>query len=130
MALTKKDIFKHIDKLKREEVPIPEWGGAVWVQEMNAAQRDAFDDWIVSDTKDVSEIRAKIASITVVDENGKNLFGPLDVGDIKRMSSTAVGRISTVAFKLSGMAAEEINKDLKNSDAVQSDDSNSASVES
>jgi hypothetical protein len=132
LFLNKKAILKRLGILARESVEVPEWGGKVWVQEMTAEQRDAFDDWILrsGEESDKSSLRARVVSLCAVDEDGKRLFSDLDIPDLKRMSSKAIGRVARKAFDLSGFSEGVVADMEKNSEAVLSDDSTSDSAES
>jgi hypothetical protein len=133
-VLGKKDIFK-AQELRKELVSVPEWGGDVWVQEMDAEQRDLFDRWIVQrDMKDENGkyiypehrnggMRLRVLIATVVDENGKLMFSDLDLPDLANKSGKVVARISDVGMKLSGMSEESKAEMTKNSEPVPSEDS-------
>jgi hypothetical protein len=130
IILDKRKILLQKGKLERTLVDVPELGGSIWVQEMSAEQRDRFDDWILREGKDPSELRARIVSLCSVDENGKRLFTDLDIPDLKTLPSKAIGRISSQAFRMSGLSEEAVAGIEKNSEAVPNDDSSSDSAES
>jgi len=121
-VLNKKAILK-ADKLAKELVPGPEGGGAVWVQEMTAVQRDMFDQWITTKKEGVGGMRLRVLIATVVDEEGKPMFSDLDIPDLNKKSSRATTRLSDVGLRLSGMDTEVQEDLVKNSEAVPSDDS-------
>ncbi len=81
--LTREAILNAQD-LPTEAVEAPEWGGSVLVRGMTGAERDAFESSVVSmNGKDArvntANIRAKMAAMCIVDENGARLFDEADV---------------------------------------------------
>ena len=120
--LDKKAILK-ADKLAKELVHVPEWGGSVWVQEMTAVQRDMFDQWVMTKKEGVGGMRLRVLIATVVDDSGKPMFSDLDIPDLNKKSSRATTRLSDVGLRLSGRDTESKEDLVKNSKAVPSDDS-------
>ncbi len=114
MTLSKKDILT-ADDLKREIVPVPEWGGDVWVRGMNGAERDKFESGIVEmrgkeQTLNMANVRAKLASLTLCDEEGKRLFSEQDVQALSQKSATALQRVFSVAQRLSGIGDDDVEE--------------------
>jgi hypothetical protein len=114
MSLTKDDILKAQD-LKTETVHVPEWGGDVTVRGMTGAERDKFEASIVtSKGKDravnMVNIRAKLASLTICDEQGKRLFSEADVEKLSAKSAAVLQRIFIVAQKLSGIGEADVKE--------------------
>jgi hypothetical protein len=114
--------------LARELVPCPEWGGAVWVRTMTAAERD---EWEASRLhgegrrRDVSleNMRASLVAACAVDEHGNRLFDDADVEALGAKSARALDRLFQVAQRLNGVTAEdldEITKHLKNGHCASS----------
>ena len=114
MSLTKDDILKAQD-LKTEIVPVPEWGGEVTVKGMTGAERDKFEGSIVQtrgkdQTLNMANIRAKLASMTICDEQGKRLFTEADVQQLSAKSAQALQRIFAVAQRLSGIGEDDVKE--------------------
>jgi len=127
-VLGKFDVLKATE-LKRELVPVPEWGGSVWVQEMDAATRDRFDAWVVKkESNEVGGMRLRVLIATVINEDGTLMFSDLDIPDLMSKSSRATSRLSDVGMILSGMNEEAAAATTKNSKPVPNDDSSSDSV--
>ena len=129
MILTKQAILKP-KKLKREVVEVPEWGGDVLVQEMTATQRDAFEDWSMTQRKEDTHKGTRVMCMinTVVDENGKPIFTDLDAPDLLKQSGIIINRIAQVGLELSGLAGDSVEEELKNSETVPQEDSLSDSA--
>lgn len=128
-TLTKKDFLKD-RPLKIERVPVPEWGGDAIVQEMSAVQREKFEEWVLSkETDSPKGTRVAIIINTVVDENGKPLFSDLDAMDLGMKPAAIIDRIASAGLRLSGMKEDAVEEEVKNSETVPGEDSNSVSAE-
>ena len=122
MGVLKRDDILQADDIKLELVPVPEWDGDVYVKGMTGAERDKFEgSLVIMRGKDkqinMSNIRAKLASMTICDENGKRLFNENDVQALSQKSAAALQRVFEVAQKLSGISdedVEELAEELKN----------------
>jgi len=99
------------DDLRRVEVKVPEWGGAVFVQMMSGAARDEFEASIVVDgVPDTTNMRAKLAAATIVDDNGNLLFTAADVAALSRKSAAALDRVLSAAQKLNRIGDKELKE--------------------
>lgn len=118
--LSKKDILEIAD-IKKQLVPVPEWGGEVYVKGLTGAERDKFESELVTirgkeQVVNMANARAKLAAMSICDENGKRLFGESDVQALSQKSGAALQRIFAVAQKLSGLSdddVEELTEGLK-----------------
>ena len=113
-VLKREDILK-VSDIKRELVPVPEWGGDVYVKGMTGSERDKFESSMITikgKDRDVnlSNIRAKLASLSICDENGKRLFTENDVQALSQKSASALQRVFEVAQKLSGISDTDISE--------------------
>jgi len=104
--------------LRKRLVPVPEWGGSVWVQEMTAGARDEFDTWVMTHQKEPG-LRFRILIATVVDENGELLFSDLDIPDLVKKSSAIIHRLSEIGARLSGIGEALLDEMEKNSEPAQ-----------
>lgn len=131
MALTREQIFAASD-LKTEIVDVPEWGGSVIVRTMTGTDRDAFEGTLVTAAEDgkrsadLSNMRAKLVAMTVVDDNGDRVFSAEDVAAIGQKSASAIDQVFKVAQRLNGMGASAVSEEVKNSTPDQSVSSTSA----
>ncbi len=111
-VLNKKDILEIAD-IKTQLVPVPEWGGEVYVKGLNGAERDKFESSMIEQrgkerSVNMANIRAKLASMSICDESGKRLFSEADVQALSQKSATALQRIFVVAQKLSGIGDDDV----------------------
>lgn len=113
--LTRADILRLKPEFPRELVEIPEWGGAVWVRTLSAAERDKLEaEW--ERTKRVN-FRARLALFTLCDQEGKPLMAEADLPILGNQSSAALNRITEVAFRLNGYTKADQEELEKNSDS-------------
>ena len=114
ITLKRDDILK-VQDIKIEKVHVPEWGGDVYVKGMTGAERDGFEASVVNmrgkgTNVDMSNIRAKLATQTLCDENGERLFTDIDVKALGKKSASALQRVFEVAQKLSGIGDDAIQE--------------------
>jgi len=113
MALTKEAILA-ADDLPRRKVEVPEWGGDVYVRTMTGAERDAWEISFVPEAggekRDLSNIRAKLAVLACVDEQGKRLFDDADVEALGQKSASALERIVEAAGKLNALSGADLEE--------------------
>lgn len=131
-GLNREQILSAID-LKIEEVFVPEWGGTVYVRNLNGRGRDAFEGsrYRLKENNKVEMVhdntRAKLLSLTLCDEQGRLLFSEEDVEILGEKNANALDRVFDVAQRLSGLRAQDVEQKLKNSEAVLTVNSSSGS---
>ena len=132
MTLLTKSAILAADDLKTEDVDVPEWGGTVRVRAFSGRERDAFEASLVrgdgKDRKvDLTNMRARLVALTVVDESGQKVFTQDDVDLLGAKSDAALDRVFSVAQKLNGLSGADVEELTKNSSGAPSADSISAS---
>jgi len=112
-------------------------GEFVYVRQMTGRERDNFEQSLIKENKDLKgnvtgydralgDFRAKLAVVTVCDEEGKALFLPADYSLLSQnMSAKRLELIVNAAQKLNAISEEDKEALVKNSSAVQ--DGNSPS---
>ncbi len=113
------------DELKIEKVELSK--GCVYVREMTGREVDLWRKSLMKEVKtgdrrnpveyqtSLEDFSAKLAVMTVCDENGNLLFKPQDVVTLNgNMSASNLDKIVTVAQKLNGISEEEKDVLLKN----------------
>lgn len=131
MALLSRDAILSASDIKSEDVSVPEWGGTVRVKGLTAAQRDVFESQVMTMRgKDVNVnmagIRALMASMAIVDDEGKPLFSKADVKALGEKSGAALDRVFEVVTRLSGIGDDDVDELAGNSEADQIEGSPSA----
>ena len=133
MSLLSKTAILAANDLKSEDVEVPEWGGAVRVRSFTGRERDAFEASMVRgegrDRKvDLTNMRARLVGLTVIDETGQRLFTDDEVDLLGAKSGAALDRIFAIAQKLNGLSGADVEELSKNSSGVPSAVSTSASA--
>jgi len=140
MALLTKSALLSRQVLKTQKVEF-ENGDYVFVREMTGADRDNFERSIMKERKNekgevkgfdqiLENFRAKLAVVTLCDENGELLLEPKDVKTLSSsISISRLEQIVTAASELNKISEKDKADLLKNSEAIPVDNSNSDSVE-
>ncbi len=115
MKILGKDDILNINDVQKELVKVPEWGGEVWVRGLTGSERDAFEGSVVetrgkNQRVNMTNVRAKLAALSMCDETGKRLFTEKDAYELGKKSASALQRIFAVAQKLSGIGEDEIGE--------------------
>ena len=130
-VLTREEILA-VPDVAIERLEVPEWGGVVYLKAMTARQRDAYEVSCLRTNKqgkrefDGRNVRAKLASLTLVDAGGTRLFSEEDMAALGRKSAKALDRIFDAATDMNGISARDREALEGNSDG-QDDDSSSDS---
>ena len=126
MAALTRDAILQADDLPCKPVPVPEWGGEVWVRGMTAQEKDEYESSILelkgtgTKTKisaNLINARAKLVVKCALDEQGERLFKDEDAEALGKKSGKAVSLVSEEIQKLSGMGRDkeaELGKDSEN----------------
>jgi hypothetical protein len=130
MAILDKAAILEAQDIVTEEIEVPEWGGSVLVKSLTGAERDSFEQSILikrGDSYDanMSMVRAKLAAVSIVDEEGQRLFGDGDIKALAAKNAAALDRVFTAASRLSGISADDADELAKNSPAAQNGGSGS-----
>ena len=113
--LTKADILKAVDN-RTKKVDCPEWGGSVLVSTMSGFARDQFEGSIVGKGggTNTTNIRAKLAVATVVDEQGNLIFNEKDIAALGKKSAVALDRIFSASQELNKITDDDVEDMAKN----------------
>lgn len=131
MALLTKQQILAAEDIHTEMVAVPEWGGDVLVRGLSGAERDLFEDRIIvregkKKRVELRDVRAKLAAICMVDEQGARLFSDAEVASLTRKSAAALQRVFEAAQRLSGLTDDDVEELEKNSGSGPAADSPSA----
>ncbi|MCG8670213.1 MAG: hypothetical protein MI867_12420 [Pseudomonadales bacterium] len=118
-VILNRDQILKADDLKTEVVDVPEWGGQVRVRSLTAGERDTFEASITDNKKSKSgvvtvNIRARIASMCIVDEENKRIFTEQDIAALGEKSGIALNRVFVAAQNLNGWTEEDVEELEKN----------------
>lgn len=131
-VLNKQDILQARDVVK-EMLEVPEWGGAIYVRSISAAERGLIEEGAAKfkESKGKNDTFArtftvKMVSMAVCDENGQRLFEDKDIALLQQKNAAVISRIAEVAQRLSGFSKQDLEELEKNSPEAQPEDSPSA----
>lgn len=127
MTLSKNQILD-IDDSCTLDVDVPEWGGVVRLKAPTASQLDRFEAEQVTRRKvssHMANIRARMAILVCVDDDGKQLFLASDEQKLSHKSSVPLNRIWKAAQKWLGVDDEAVEDIAKNSQETEDVDSSS-----
>ena len=125
MKTLSRDEILSADDLPREFVPCPEWANGdnesgVIVRTLTAGERDRLEAHVLANqNKETINVRALIALMCCVDDEGKNIFKPSDLAEVASKSVKPLDRILAVAQGLNHFSDDDIEQLEKNSEAVQ-----------
>ena len=130
MALLWESILAAVD-LPREEVPVPEWGGSVWVRTLTGTERAEFELANVRARKAAKDEDAwfkdygvRLLALALCDEAGVALVPAGSVSVLAGKSSLVLDRLVGVAARMNGLGA----RDSGNSEGTPSDEPGSGSA--
>jgi hypothetical protein len=131
MAYLTRDAILSADDLATRVVSTPEWGGEVLVRGLSGKERDDYESSLLvmkgnTASLKLSNARAKLVSLGVIDENGKKVFSPSDVQRLGEKSAQALDRVATEIQKLSGLTEEDLSQLTANFTAGLTDGSTSS----
>lgn len=128
-VLSRADILGADDR-PTKRIHIPEWGGDVIIRTITARERDQFEQSLfVQKGNDIirnaDNMRSKLCSLVLVDEDGKNLFSFDEAAKLGQKSAAIIARLFDEAQKLNGITKEDREDMIKNSESGPKDDSTS-----
>lgn len=126
-CLTREVILK-VSDLPQEKLAIPEWGGHVFVRTLSGHERGELEKRFTADSarKEPAGFRATLLCLTLVDGEGKTLFGLGDVEVLGKKSALVIERLFDVASRLNGFTKRDVEELEKNSEPPPSDASGSS----
>jgi hypothetical protein len=112
MAKMSGDVMAELSKVPQQIVKVPVLG-EVMVKGMTGEQRDEFEAALITGkgrNRDVNlkNMRAKLVSYCVVDEQGDPLF--TDVAALGKVRADVLNKLFTVAQKLSGISEDDADE--------------------
>lgn len=116
--LTAEQILKSSD-LPTEDIDVPEWGGTVRIRVLNGHERNAFENMLERVDGRLNRddnLRVKLSAMSMVGEDGKQLFTVAQVTALAGKSAIALDRVYAAALRLNGMSKEGREDVRKNSD--------------
>jgi hypothetical protein len=115
MASLTRDAILSVDDRPTEQVDVPEWGGHVLVSTMTGQERDRFEASLLDEkgqnrSANMDNLRARLATLCCVDDDGNRLFSQSDIEELGRKSALALNRIFTAAQRLNGIGEDAVEE--------------------
>jgi len=114
MGLLSKDAILAAADINFQTVPVPEWGGDVKIRSMSGADRDAHELWLTSQPEKegggfvLSNLRAHMAALSIVGEDGELLFNEADVVALGKKSAAALDRVYQAIITLNAIGPKDV----------------------
>jgi len=101
-------------KLETREVKLSQ--GSVLIKEFTASDREGFELLALNMTKGkgAKNMKAKLISVSVVNEQGGRVFGDDEVAQISQMPSRVTEEIFNEILSLNGMAGDAVAVEMGN----------------
>ena len=107
MALSKAKILAAKDVKLSDAVPVPEWGGDVYIRTISGTERDKFEE-AYSEQK-MKAFRIRFLVMTLSDESGERLFADSDMDALGNKSSVVINRLFDKAWQHSAFTDEAVD---------------------
>jgi hypothetical protein len=107
MALSKAKILAAKDVKLSEAVPVPEWGGDVYIRTISGTERDKFEE-AYSEQK-MKAFRVRFLVMTLADESGERLFADADIDALGGKSSVVINRLFDRAWQHNAFTDEAVD---------------------
>lgn len=112
-----------------EIMPVPEWGGEIYVRSITAAERGLIEQEAAKfkETKGKGDFARtftlRFAALSICDEKGVRLFSDDEISILAKKSAKVISRIAEAAQRLSGFTKKDMEELEKNSVEAQPEDS-------
>jgi hypothetical protein len=114
MSLSRDQILAADDKPVKE-VPVPEWGGTVYVRTMSGLERDRLE--AQQQANPSKEVRARFVVAACCDADGELLFTEADIPALNGKNVKALDRIFDEVIELNRLSKDAVDDAEKNSEA-------------
>lgn len=123
MTVLSRDAIKSVSDCKLERVPVPEWGGDVFMKTLSGTERDQFEDGYAE--QKMKNFRSRFLVLTLCDEKGERIFGDDDAAELGAKSSVVLNRLFEKGWAINAFRPEDVDSLGNDSPSDQSDASTS-----
>lgn len=111
MLLSKADIIGAQD-IAKELVPVPEWGGDIYVIALSERERDRLLKSLTKEGKvSVDDIRSRWCAYCIVDESGQRLFiEEADIEALAAKSAIAIDRVFAAVERMNALSSKAVDE--------------------
>lgn len=124
MSLSKTAILAAKDVRLSDAIPVPEWGGDVYIKTLSGLERDAFEESYQE--QKMRAFRVRFLVLTLCDDSGERLFVDGDYDALGKKSSVVINRLFEKAWSHNAFTSEAVESLGKDSPTVQNESSTSA----
>jgi hypothetical protein len=117
------------DTLRREQVPLPDFGCPVYVREMSGRARDNYEKFVKSlvdhETgvlQSEMSVKYRVIRLTVEDEDEAPVFAEGDEQEIEKMPARVINALFRPAAILSGIISEDEPEDEETEEYLTDDE--------
>lgn len=124
MSLSKAAILAAKDVRLSDAIPVPEWGGDVYIKTLSGLERDAFEESYQE--QKMKAFRVRFLVLTLCDDSGERLFSDGDYDSLGKKSSVVINRLFERAWSHNAFTQEAVDGLGKDSPSAPSESSTSA----
>jgi hypothetical protein len=91
--------------------------GTVYVAKFSAKDRDRFEEIVtggVPGKVNLRNVRAQVAALLIVDEDGKRMFSDGDADALGELDTDTIQAVVDAGFRLNGIKSDELEEATKN----------------
>jgi hypothetical protein len=113
--LTSSDSIIDAGKRKTVEFEVPEWSGSILLRELSGRERDHFEASMIerrgnSVKQNLENLRARLISLCIVNEQGELLFNKADLNRLGNMPAAGLDRVFDKCQKMNGLTQEDVEE--------------------
>jgi hypothetical protein len=124
LTILNRDAIRNKKDVQIKRLEIPEWDGVVYIRSISGRERDDIECIFADENQELSEklrnMRARMAVLSVCDNEGNRLFTLQDMEWLGEKNANALNKIFTEARALSGFSKSDIKELEGNSSSSQS----------
>jgi len=116
VGLTREEILAKRSVRPRQPVEV-DGLGTVYVAKFSAKDRDRFEEIVtggVPGKVNLRNVRAQVAALLIVDEDGKRMFSDGDADALGELDTDTIQAVVVAGFKLNGIKSDELEEATKN----------------
>lgn len=114
MSLTKAQILA-VNDFGLLEVPVPEWGGSVFIRVISVGDRDSYELEYSQTGGNIPDFRTKFLAKCLADDKGQRLFTDAEIEMLRERNSRVMHRLFREALKHNDLDESKVQEAAKNS---------------
>jgi hypothetical protein len=116
VGLTREEILAKRSVRPRQPVEV-EGLGTVYVAKFSAKDRDRFEEIVtggIPGKVNLKNVRAQVATLLIVDEDGKRMFSDADADALGELDTDAIQAVVDAGFAINGIKQDAVEEAAKN----------------